>query len=99
MLAGGMQALTGDARTEDAWRRFISPTDVVGIKVNCSGAPRICSAPEIVGGIAENLVKIGALATNIYVYERFDNQLQTVPYPKFLPEGAHIWAAESSRGS
>ena len=99
MLATGMKALTGDADEADAWKRFISPSDVVGIKVNCSGAPRICSAPEIVGGIAENLVKIGVLPTNIYVYERFENQLVTVPYPKFLPEGAHIWAAETSRGS
>src|SRR5207248_10763348 len=41
MLSSGMRALTGDAREEDAWARFISPKDVVGIKVNCSGAPRI----------------------------------------------------------
>jgi hypothetical protein len=99
MVSTGMKALTGDANDEDAWRRFISPTDVVGIKVNCSGAPRICSSPEIVGEIAENLVKIGVLASNIYVYERFQNQLDTVPYAKFLPQGAHIWAAETSRGS
>src|SRR3954454_9460609 len=99
MLSTGMKALTGDINEEDAWRRFISPTDTVGIKVNCSGAPRICSAPEIVGGIAENLVKIGVLATNIYVYERFDNQIDTVPYAKFLPKGAHIWTAETSRAS
>ena len=32
MLAGGMKALTGDARPEDAWARFISPKDVVGIR-------------------------------------------------------------------
>lgn len=99
MLATGMKALTGDSNESDSWRRFISPSDVVGIKVNCSGAPRICSAPEIVGGIAENLVKIGVLPSNIYVYERFENQLVTVPYLKFLPEGAHLWAAETSRGS
>src|SRR5947209_3060528 len=99
MLAGGMQALTGDARTEDAWARFISPRDVVGIKVNCSGAPRICSAPEIVAGIAENLIAIGVPAKQIYVYERFDNQLQSVGYGKYLPEGVNIQAAETSRGS
>ena len=99
MLAVGMKALTGDATEAEAWRRFISPSDVVGIKVNCSGAPRICSSPEVVGGIADNLVAIGVPATNIYVYERFENQMQTVPYAKFLPQGAHLWAAETSRGS
>jgi uncharacterized protein (DUF362 family) len=99
MLARGITALTGDARTEDAWARFISPKDVVGIKVNCSGAPGICSTPEIVAGIAENLVAIGVAAKQIYVYERFDNQLQSVGYGKFLPAGVNIAAAETNRGS
>jgi len=72
---------------------------VVGIKVNCSGAPRICSSPEVVAGIAENLVAIGVPAKQIYVYERFDNQLQSVGYPKYLPEGVTVVAAESNRGS
>ena len=97
MLASGMKALTGDARTEDAWARFISPKDVVGIKVNCSGAPQICSSPEVVAGIAENLIAVGVPAKQIYVYERFDNQLQSVATSKFLPEGVKIYAAETSR--
>jgi uncharacterized protein (DUF362 family) len=99
MLAAGMKALTGDARDDDAWRRFIAKDDVVGIKVNCSGAPRICSAPEVVGAIAEKLTGIGVPADRIYVYERFENQLRTVPYAKYLPSGATIWAAEESRGT
>jgi uncharacterized protein (DUF362 family) len=99
MLSAGMKSLTGDSDELAAWRRFITPSDVVGIKVNCSGAPRICSAPEIVGGIADNLVAVGVQPANIYVYERFENQIRTVPYLKFLPAGAQIWSAESNRGS
>ena len=87
MLAGGMKALTGDARPEDAWARFISPKDVVGVKVNCSGAPQIRSSPEVVAGIVENLIAVGVPAKQIYVYERFDNQLRSVGYEKFVPEG------------
>jgi uncharacterized protein (DUF362 family) len=99
MISNGMRSLTGDARTEDAWARFISPKDVVGIKVNCSGAPQIYSAPEIVGEIAANLVAAGVPAKQIYVYERFDSQLQTVHYPNYLPQGVTVMAAETSRGS
>jgi uncharacterized protein (DUF362 family) len=99
MLAAGMKALTGDSDELAAWRRFIAPQDVVGIKVNCSGAPKICSAPEIVGGIADRLVAAGVKPDNIWVYERFENQVRTVPYAEFLPQGAHIWTAETSRGS
>ena len=99
MLASGMKTLTGDARPEDAWARFVSTKDVVGIKVNCSGAPRIRSSPEIVAGIAENLIAVGVPAKQIYVYERFEDQLKSVGYGKYLPEGVNIFAVETSRSS
>jgi uncharacterized protein (DUF362 family) len=99
MLADGMTGLTGDARPRDAWARFISPTDVVGIKVNCSGAPRIHSLPEVVAAIVENLMAVGVAPANIWVYERFENQLRSVGYDKHLPAGVHLTAAETSRGS
>ena len=79
--------------SEDAWARFISSNDVVGIKVNCSGAPHIRSSPEVVAAIAENLLAVGVPAKHIYCYERFDNQLQSVGYPKYLPEGVNVYAA------
>jgi uncharacterized protein (DUF362 family) len=99
MLSTGITALTGDARPEDAWARFVSPKDVVGIKVNCSGAPKICSAPEVVAGIAANLIAVGVPASKIYVYERFESQVRTVGYPKFLPAGVQVVTAETNRGS
>lgn len=99
MMDSGITALTGDARKEDAWARFITPKDVVGIKVNCSGAPRIHSAVEVVAEIAENLIAVGVPAKNIYVYERFESQVTTVNYGKSLPEGVQIHTAEASRGS
>jgi len=38
-------------------------------------------------------------AKQIYVYERFENQLRMVQYGRYLPQGASIVAAEGSRGS
>ena len=102
MLSDGMRSLTGQSRDEDCWSRFISPRDTVGIKVNCSGAPHIMSSPEIVAGIVENLVAIGVPAERIWIYERFEGQLNSVGYEKYVPAGVHIWAAETrwtARGS
>jgi uncharacterized protein (DUF362 family) len=100
MLSRGMRALTGDTKDGDCWARFISPRDVVGIKLNCSGAPNITSSPEIVAGIVENLIAIGVPAKNIWLYERFANQVESVGYEKFVPAGVNIWTAEKSdRGS
>jgi uncharacterized protein (DUF362 family) len=99
MISRGLCALTGDAEESAAWARFISKDDVVGIKVNCSGAPNIMSTPEVVGDIARNLVAIGVPAWNIYIYERFWNQLESVHYERFVPAQVHIQAAEANRGS
>jgi uncharacterized protein (DUF362 family) len=99
MLSVGMQALTGAKKDSDAWARFISPSDVVGIKVNCSGAPKIRSSPELVAAIVSNLTALGVQAPNIYIYERFEGQLKSVGYERYLPAGINIVAAETSRGS
>jgi uncharacterized protein (DUF362 family) len=95
MLSTGMRTLTGAKADKDAWASFFSPSDVVGIKVNCSGAPVICSAPELVHGIVANLVSVGVKPENIYVYERYLNQLLSVHYEGWVPEGVHISAIET----
>ena len=99
MLAAGMQELTGAANPQDAWAHFFSPQDVVGIKVNCSGAPEIHSNPEVIVAIIENLQSIGVPPSQIYIYDRFQNQLDIVKYEKYVPSGVQIAGAESSRGS
>ena len=101
MLAAGIQALTGDSRPADAWARFVGPKDLVGIKVNCSGAPRIRSSPEVVAGIVENIMAVGVPANQIWIYERFADQMRSVNYPAYLPKGVNVVAAEGdfSRGS
>ncbi|MBV9762994.1 MAG: DUF362 domain-containing protein [Acidobacteriaceae bacterium] len=97
MLSRGMQALTGDSRDEDCWTRFISARDVVGIKVNCSGAPHVMSSVELVASIVKNLIAIGVPSDHIWIYERFEDQLLSVGYDKCVPQGVHIWAAEGKR--
>lgn len=94
MMARGMRALTGAATTADAWRRFFEPADRVGIKVNCGGYPHCVSAYEIVGETVRQLTGIGVPLPQIFVYERFQNQLDECNYAPHLPEGVAIVAAE-----
>lgn len=98
MLRAGMASLTGDNDARDAWARFFAPADVVGIKINASGAPGICSSPELVGEIAANLTSVGVKPENIWVHERFKVQVDTVPYASFLPAGAHVATADAYLG-
>ncbi len=99
VMAQGMRTLTGDKDARDSWAHFFTPTDVVGVKLNCSGAPNICSTPEVIGEVVRNLTVVGVKPANIYLYERFPDQVKTVPYAKHVPEGVHIVAIEMSRRS
>jgi hypothetical protein len=94
MMARGMRTLTGAGATPDAWRRFFEASDRVGIKVNCGGYPYCVSAYEIVAETVRQLTGIGVPPSQIYVYERFQNQLDEVNYAPHLPEGVTIVAAE-----
>src|SRR5271169_5355592 len=99
MLSAGIRALTGAKADKEAWASFFSASDVVGIKVNCSGAPVIRASPEIVGGIVRNLLSVGVKPDNIYIYERFLDQLTSVHYERFVPQGVQIVAVETPRAS
>ena len=96
-IARGMCALTGDRDPRDSWARFIAPADGVGIKVNASGAPGICSSREVVAEIARNLTQLGVPPKNIFCFERFRSQLDDVRYEEVLPKGATVEAAEDRR--
>jgi hypothetical protein len=96
MMARGMCALTGDETPAAAWRRFFDPSDVVGIKVNCGGHPWVVSAYEIVAETVRQLMALGVEPSRIFLYERFQNQLDAVNYAPHLPEGVGIVAAETA---
>ena len=91
MFSQGMRALTGDSDPRDSWRRFFTPPDIVGIKVNCSGAPGVMSTPEVVAEIVRNLATAGVRPDQIWIYERFQGQVDSVHYDRYVPAGvAHL---------
>jgi Domain of unknown function (DUF362) len=94
MMERGMRALTGEAKAVDAWRRFITADDVVGIKVNAGGRPWVVSSPPIVAETVRNLMAVGVKPQNIYVYERFQDQMDEINYGQYLPDGAQVFSAE-----
>lgn len=98
MIDRGMCDLTGEKRPLDAWRRFFSPSDVVGIKVNAGGRPKVVSSPEVIAEIVRNLDAVGVKPSHVVLYERFKSQLDEVNYAPHLPPGVEIVGAEARRG-
>ncbi len=94
MMDRGMRELTGDKKTIDSWRRFFTRDDVVGIKVNAGGRPWVVSHPEIVAETVRNLMAVGIRPEQIYIYERFEDQLNEINYTPHVAGGVNIFAAE-----
>ena len=94
MLNEGMKELTGESSPAAAWQRFIEPHDVVGIKINSSGAPVCYSSPEIVREIIAALRSIGVPAENIVVFDRYSYEIELGSYQALVPAGTRVVGIE-----
>ncbi|HEY1676159.1 MAG TPA: DUF362 domain-containing protein [Candidatus Sulfotelmatobacter sp.] len=90
LLNQTMAELTGQKSPKDAWAMFIDPKDVVGIKINPSGAPACCSSPEVVREIISSLQAVGVPRQNIFVYDRYAYEIDVGSYQALLPVGVRI---------
>jgi len=90
MLGRGLKELTGENSARAAFAKFIAPTDVVGIKINPSGAPACCSSPELVREIIDGVRAVGVPARNIVVYDRFGTEMDIGSYQTLLPPGVRV---------
>ena len=90
MLEQGMRELTGEQSVREAWVKFIEPQDIVGIKINPSGAPACCSSPEIVREIVTAVQSVGVPARNIVVYDRYAYEMDIGSYQALAPPGIRV---------
>ena len=85
MLAAGLCALTGDKDPRDAWRRFVSPGERVGIKFNPVGHKVSGVTWDVIQAVVEGLESAGIPRRDMLVWHRFnDEHAQT-----YVPEKAH----------
>jgi uncharacterized protein (DUF362 family) len=98
MIARGMTALTGDRDPRDSWARFFTAEDVVGIKINGSGAPGAMSMPDVVAEIVRNLMLVGVKPTGIVIHERGGGQILLAKYDQFVPAGVRIASVDTWLG-
>src|SRR5215467_5611900 len=97
MLDEALRELTGDATAREAWARFVEPRDIVGIKINPSGAPACCSSPEIVREIVAGVHSAGVPLRNIRVYDRYAYEIDIGSYQTLVPLGVRVIGVEDRR--
>lgn len=90
LLEQVMAELTGEKSARDAWAKFVEPKDVVGIKINPSGAPACCSSPELIREIISSVRSIGVPSRNIVVYDRYSYEMDIGAYQSLLPTEVRI---------
>src|SRR5579863_2202021 len=90
MLERAMTELTGEESVHDAWAKFIVPNDIVGIKINPSGAPACCSSPEIIREIIDGVHSVGVPLGNILIYDRYSYEMDIGSYQTLLPTGVRV---------
>jgi hypothetical protein len=94
MMARGMCGLTGQRHAVDAWRQFFRSDDIVGIKVNVVGRPWCISSHAVVAETVRGLLAVGLRPEQIYIYDRFRDQLDEANYRPHVPEGVNFFASE-----
>ena len=72
----GLKELTGESSLQDAWRSMVTPDDVVGIKINCLGAPKVSSSPESIHEVIAGLKNAGVQENNIIIWDARDRGFQ-----------------------
>ena len=90
MLDHALCELTGVQDVRVAWSKFVEPKDIVGIKINPSGAPACCSSPEIVRAIVAGVQSAGVPLKNIHVYDRYAYEIDIGSYQTLVPLGVRV---------
>ena len=75
-FAAGLKELTGEGTLENSWPSLVSPDDVVGIKINCIGAPRISSSLASINETIAGLKSAGVKENNIVIWDRMDRDFR-----------------------
>lgn len=94
MLGRGMLELTGAASLPAAWRKFVSPEDVIALKVNPVAGKLLSTSLEIVHSVISQLTSAGVPAKNIIIWDRREFQLHEAGFTTKNFPGVQITGQE-----
>ncbi len=73
-------ALTRKSSIPQAWSQFVSPDDVVGIKIVTAGGAVMSSHRSLIDAIVAGLQSAGIKPNNIIVWDRYEDQMISAGY-------------------
>lgn len=94
MLENAMLTLTGAASIESAWREFVSPEDIIGLKVNPVAGRLLTTSHAVTKSVIKQLVNAGIPKENIVIWDRREMQLHETGYDNDNYPGITITGTE-----
>jgi len=90
----GMAELTGEKDLGKAFRLFVSPKDIIGLKVNPIGGKLLSTRPEVVDVVLAGLLAAGVPKSNIVIWDRRLFQLHEAGFTEERFPGIRILGPE-----
>ena len=94
MLDKGLLELTGATDLASAWQIFVSPEDIIGLKVNPVAGKLLSTSLEITQAIIQQLEAAGIPRQNIIIWDRREFQLHETGFTVENFPGIHILGTE-----
>ncbi|MCZ6680558.1 MAG: DUF362 domain-containing protein [Candidatus Poribacteria bacterium] len=96
MIDRAMMKLTGLDSAKEAWKDFVLPNDIVGIKINPLAGKQLSTHRVIVDKIIDGLYGVGVLKNQIIIWDRFEAHLISAGYKiNQSDQGVRCFASDS----
>jgi len=96
MIKKGLKTFSGDLDFRDSIRRFYSPQDMIGFKVNCLAGKGASTHPEVALACANLLKESGIKEKNIIIWDRSNDELEEVGFPlNYKGDGLHCFGTDT----
>jgi hypothetical protein len=89
-----VMSLTGEKETSLAWKKFVSPNERIGLKVNPIGGKLLSTSLEITRAIIQQLTSAGIHKKNIIIWDRRESDLTDAGFTAVNFPGIKIMATE-----
>jgi len=80
MIARSMLELTGEKRLKKAWRKFVSPGERIGLKVNPVAGKSLSTSHEVVRAVIAQLEESGIERSQLTIWDRREFELTDVGF-------------------
>jgi len=94
MIARSMLELTGEKKLKKAWRKFVSPGDRIGLKINPVAGKSLTTSHEVVKAIIAQLEAAGIDRSQLTIWDRREFELTDAGFTPENYSGIRIVGTE-----